>query len=417
MFRNSLQALALTLSAYSMLVGCKTMESGGSSVMDASTPTHKILLVASGGWGSCGGPYDQRIWDSFSVLVKDLSANAKVDYMISCSNNVSPAKNVANIWYGGPDGQVWKIKARDFPTYINDHINKTKPTQVYMIGHSYGGWVVLNAAAAGVPSTAIFGLDPIDAAECLPVNNFFLGLGISSAKCQVAPSFDYNFISRKTQRIFNLWQPLGPIHSTPINHAIAHSKEFDINHSSFGGLQVQKDTYAHRMIGSEPAAWGAICHTIYKINGWDTSGCRMIETDGEGKYKQLVTPTVPDLDYAGIQIPPPVIDGPSPNGKRITCTKNPVAPNGAVIDWRVSVVEGNGGWLIDAKRNNQHLYDEAETNRVLVEQNTPSGLKNIVHPSNTLWLSLQPVSNGGYIGRFFTQKYNFDIKDMNCTAN
>jgi hypothetical protein len=40
----------------------------------------------------------------------------------------------------------------------------------------------------------------------------------------------------------------------------------------------------------------------------------MIETDGEGKFKQLVTTTVPDLDYAGIQIPPPVIDGTSPGG-------------------------------------------------------------------------------------------------------
>lgn len=419
-FGNLFQVSALVSSAILLLAGCRTLDSGTSGVLDATTPVHKILLVGAGGWGSCGSgnsPFDQRIYDSFSVLAKDLSAHAKVDYMISCSGNVSPAKLVANTWYAGPDGQVWKIKARDFPSYVYDHIKKTNPTQVYMIGHSYGGWVVLNATNAGVPSTAVFGLDPIDAAECLPINNFFLGIGIGSSKCVVAPYFDYGNIGKYTQKLYQMWQPLGPIHSVAVNHSIAVNREFDINHSSFGGLQAEKMTYAHRMIGSEPTAWGAICQTIFKINSWDANECRMIETDGAGKFSAFVTGTPPILDHSGISIPAPVIVGPTPGAKRITCSKTPVSPQGVTINWRVSVVEGSGGWHIDAKRDAQHLYDETDTSRVLVEQNTNGGLKNIVHPSNTLWLSLKPSGNGGFVGRFFTQKFNYDIQDMTCVSN
>jgi hypothetical protein len=280
-----------------------------------------------------------------------------------------------------------------------------------MVGHSYGGWVVMNLAEAGVKSTAIFGLDPIDGSYCLASSNFLLGLGIESAKCKMAPYMNYAAIGASTQKFYQLWQPLGPIHSMPINRPFVVNHQFDINQDSFGGYMSEKTAYAHRMIGSEPSAWGVACHTIFKLNQWNTSACRMIETDGDGRFESYVNPPVPARDISGISIPDPATI-PAP-ASRYTCTKTPQGPNGP-INWRVSVVKSPVGWHIDAKRIDQHLYDEKETTRILGQELTENGLTNFVHASKTLWLSLKPVGSGNYVGRFYTQKYNYDIKDMTC---
>lgn len=414
-----------TLIATLGLFGCKTTEPSSES-KDLTGAPPKILLVGAGGWKSCGtsmNPFDQRIFDSFKTLAQDLSAHAEVDYLAACLHNVTPAKNVANLWYAGKDGQVYKVKARDFPYYVQQHIDQTRPTQVYFVGHSYGGWVALRLAEAGVKANAVFALDPIDARACLPVDNFFLGLGVESADCKRVPDMDYGAIEGATKRIYQLWQPLGPIHSTVMDSGIAVNHQLDINHSSFGGLQTEKVTYAHRMIGSEPTAWGIVCHAIFTANSWSPNECRTIETDGDGKFKTFVNAVIPELggaDFVGptpVQ-PDPIDDGgshpePFPIGNRITCTKTPQTPTGP-INWRVSVVQSGNVWKIDARRNEQHLYDETSPNPVLFEQQTSGGLTNYVVDNQTLWLSLKPNQDGTFIGRFFTQKHNYDIQQMNC---
>jgi hypothetical protein len=86
--------------------GCKTTElsDNASTTLDATgSARHRILLIGAGGWESCGSggdPFTQRIWDSFRTLAEDVGKKTDVDYMIACLNNLSPAKNAANLWYG-----------------------------------------------------------------------------------------------------------------------------------------------------------------------------------------------------------------------------------------------------------------------------------------------------------------------------
>lgn len=412
-----MRMLLATILAAVSLSACKTTDlaDGGSAVKDLEEARPKILLIGAGGWRSCddGNPFKQRIYDSFKNLAKDLSEHADVDFLIACLFNVTPAKNVANLWYSSSDEQVYRIKARDFPFYTKQHITQTRPDQVYVVGHSYGGWVALRLPEAGVPTDAIFTLDPIDARDCLPVDNFFLGLGVESSNCKRFPDMDYSAISANTKRVYNIWQPLGPIHSTPISSGIAANWQLDINHSSFQGLQAEKVTYAHRMIGSDPKAWGIVCQTIFKSNGWPLGGCRTMEGDGSGRFTNFVTVDVPQVD-SGIEInQPDPTPQPNPGSQRITCRKNPSTPQGP-INWRVSIVKSGSAWRLDARRNHTQLYSETDmTVPSLAQQNTASGLSNFVVPNQTLWLSLRPQA-GGYVGRFFTQKFNFDIQDMTC---
>lgn len=289
--------LALALGACrtpaDMAAGSQTLDDTGNG------PTgERILLVASGGWQSCEGessPFEQRIHDSFDNLVKNLEAKATVDYVIACLGSVSPGFPFSSLWYAPKDGVVRSIWASDFAATVKAHVAQTTPTQVYLIGHSYGGWVALRLAEAGVKAAAVFALDPIDARDCLPTDNLFLEAGIHSPSCVRSPNFDYAKIAGNTQKVFHLWQKLGPIHSTPISHAVVVNHEMDIDHPSFNGSQADKVTYAHRMIGSDPTAWGIVCQTIFKSNGWQPSGCRAIETDGGGHFTAYVEISAPAL--------------------------------------------------------------------------------------------------------------------------
>lgn len=139
--------------------------------------------------------------------------------------------------------------------------------------------------------------------------------------------------------------------------------------------------------------------------------CRAIETDGDGKYLNYARPEAPTLDVSGITFEPAkVIQTPN----KILCKKDEPGTSGT-IRWHIGAEKVEGGWTLAPYRNGKHLFDPGDHDRLLSETNTIGGLKNIAHPENTIWLSLDPQWDGTFHGRFYSSKFGFDVSMLECS--
>lgn len=301
--RSCIRTVVLFFSCFflTQLNGCKTRADNSSQ---KNLKNIRIAILGFGGWSSCRIPQDpagSRIDDSFKNLTFYLDQEgATVSYLLGCLSVFSPANPIAPIRLEDNFGQKFKATgSKQLAKTVKEFIDYNKPDKIYIIGHSYGGWMSLKLLEDGVRASSVFTLDPIDAESCLPLNNVFYGLGQSSKKCQRAPLFQYDDILYNTNHLVNLWQPQGLIHSgliiTPRLSDRVINFELDINHSTFQGDMKNKWKYAHPMIGSYPVAWGIICQRIALENRFDASACKTIDTDANGQFTRYVSVDIPDI--------------------------------------------------------------------------------------------------------------------------
>ena len=309
--------LLQTLLLGGLLTGCKTPANASKTKdnLSAASQTQTVLLVGYGGWESCQpGLQNSKIADSFMNLVGNLQQQGvSVNWILGCLNTLPPWRPLSTGTVLTSNNQAFNnIKMQgDLQQVVRKFTDGVKPDKIYYIGHSYGGWVVFNLLENNFKASQVFGLDPIDARSCLPVGNLFYGLGVVNQGCLHNPDMNYNALLQLTSRITVFYTDYPPIHSSPINSQSdrVRNVHVDVDHSWFHDNpsnpnqvnQKNKKDYTHRMIGSYPAAWGAICQQIFKANNWPGSGCTTIDTDGDGRRlasEGAGTQTMPDLGDA-----------------------------------------------------------------------------------------------------------------------
>lgn len=150
-----------------ILVGCgRAPES--SSVMDASTAPRPIAVIAMGGNMSCVSSDPRKMEMASSVMqfiqAARLSTGVDPNYLISCHDFGSDLFYVTNFEPNtvrrAPLEQAYDL-ARDVSGGKLD---------LYMMGHSYGGWMTLNLAKAlgdeGKNISFLATIDPISRTDC-----------------------------------------------------------------------------------------------------------------------------------------------------------------------------------------------------------------------------------------------------------
>lgn len=262
--------------------------------MLANTPP-PILVIGSGGWSSCvdgggnhvvlgGGPIGSLIWDSFQNLIKtmDKVTGANTDWLVTCLKIRSPANPFAplNLVSRGGGDKVVELVAPNFPAVLADYITRVKPKKIYMVGHSYGGWVVTNATEQiNMLADVVAPLDPIDAVVCKNLDN------LSSAgteDCKHTPNFNWNAVLSHTRLYADIWQPKGSIHSGPVN--AQSPRLMNIQHTTTHPLlsAEKAETMSHRFIGFDATAWRRVCSLFLNDLGQSPSNCTDIQTGEMG---------------------------------------------------------------------------------------------------------------------------------------
>ncbi len=144
-------------------------EAGAGAATSGQRP--RILLFGAGGWNRCsgGGSSQSRIAANMNNLASQLKGFADVSVITECLRALPPSKPAAQTEVD-INGQVGRVPARDIPGFVDEAIRAFQPSQIYTIGHSYGGWTVIDLLESGQLSRkvdATFALDPIDANDCL----------------------------------------------------------------------------------------------------------------------------------------------------------------------------------------------------------------------------------------------------------
>lgn len=303
MHRPSLRFLVVSWTILIVVLSHCRPRKDASLVKDHQPRRPVIVLIGQGGWGSCAGDQDpdgSRIYDSFRNLLKDLRRSADVHYMIGCLPKISPVRQLAKVYYSDSLGYTGGAGAREeYPKLVREFIEGIRPDKVYFIGHSYGGWVVLDLLRRRIVANSTFTMDPIDAQNCTIADNLFYFVGVEARVCQRPPDMNYSVVLESTATLYNFWQQTGPIHSLPIDPEDRLRKvrniELDVEHSVYRGDARKKREYSHRMIGAYPYVWGMVCREISRLNGFDEGHCTMIDTNLLGEFVADVNEEVPAM--------------------------------------------------------------------------------------------------------------------------
>jgi pimeloyl-ACP methyl ester carboxylesterase len=302
---HSFRVLCCALLTILQISACKTLNqepasdttnaanntSGGFLVPATDSGTGKrILVVANGGWGSCsdtGSPVGSRTFDSFVHLIDTLKSQFQVFPIVTCLESLPPFRANAKLSYMSLSGGVplSRIFATDWPAVLRQLATAVQADAVYFIGHSYGGWVALNALRNNVQANATFLLDPIDAENCLVSSQLFGALNIPLPGCLQAPQVDYNVVLQNTPKLINYWQDIGNIHAAPILRGDPRVENLQIDVRSHPYLVANPNdarSYTHRLIGGHAPVWVDICQRITTANGAQSGVCSGIQTDLAG---------------------------------------------------------------------------------------------------------------------------------------
>lgn len=257
----------------------------GEAAEVAPTVKTTLLLIMSGGWGSCSdtnSPVGSRAFDSFMNLVKNLEGQFDVKYIMACLDNTPPDRSGARLSFMGSGMPLTTVRAIDFPAYVVQFKNEYNPAKTYYLGHSYGGWVVLDLLRR-VQANSVFTFDPIDAHNCTTFSQIIGFFGIHSRWCTSAPDLPYADFVGNTAKIHNYWQDQGDIHSAPLPDPRVDNQFMEVKtHPYFKDEPGDVKKYAHRLIGAFGPVWMDVCENIMKANSGDPGKCTWIPTDVSG---------------------------------------------------------------------------------------------------------------------------------------
>ncbi len=419
-FKKSQKIFKLLICISLALVGCKARRND-SQIKGIELSSNTVLIVASGGWMSCatsrGGlvttPIKSWIYDSLLAVVEDIGkiTNQKVEYLVSCLGMRAPTGILAPLWYVTQESNSsYRIRAKDFPNVVAEHISRTKPDKVYLVGHSFGGWVISDALERGdFRADSAFGLDFIDAHKCVVIDGLD---GDYGAGCREAPNFKYATILRKLSKTFyNIWQSKGPIHSAPIDVSGSSNYEnieWDVTHP-----KLIDQSYAHRFIGFDADLWQTVCSKIAIEVGGNDNSCRKIETNELGHAIGSNSSGFTVDQSKSAQGKDPIDDAKSAEGAaQIICEKT----TSEGIHWQVEIKDGDGDgeFVLTAKRGNEQLYGAASVAATLFRRIGDGGVQ-FRSSKGTITLDLTsgalPVT-----GKFITERYNKEVNQLQCRA-
>ena len=201
-------------------------------------PSVKPLIVVMGGFTSCRpsvdniselGPTGMRMFTLEEDLRDHLTEkySTTVDTIVSCFTQKNELRYVQSADFSRIETNV---DPSNFVDLIRDRIERY--SHVYIIGHSYGGWMTMRTIAGyeGSPDRikAYYSLDPISRPRCQITDPSHW------SECIKAPSDiseeDRTHIHNKTTKWYNGYELLTPfLHSGHI--AQAHvNKRFDVQH-------------------------------------------------------------------------------------------------------------------------------------------------------------------------------------------
>lgn len=246
-------------------------------------PDRRALVVVAGGWMSCqqpvlgSTPNGMFLYAQAMNLVTQLRAAAPgtaVDYLLTCQRMLPPLAGTP-LWYVRSDrpDQSFKIDVAQYPQVVQNARSYFGSTEIYMIGHSYGGWVVMQ----GLHQTALnakhlFTLDPISADTCKITDQ--LPNSPVSAGCTKAPeTLDTSAIRAQVERWTNLYETVASkLHASEIPDAENRLLTFPYGEKS------------HHRMGFDNLTWREICVAISADLGlFDSGHCQPIAIDENGR--------------------------------------------------------------------------------------------------------------------------------------
>jgi hypothetical protein len=256
-----------------------------------------VLVVGSGGWMSCRqGIESQFIASQFTNLLTNLRIqfpDTQFDELLTCSSGLPAANGTRPVEYlyrsGGicRHGQVSSCRLADL-------VRELAPvgTKIFMIGHSHGGWHVMQAAAKLGAVDGLFTIEAISAAECdtrAYLRNrgrrLFTQLGRVEPGCRRAPtdvdtmSVFYATNGNWYNHHLSEGQDRGHLHSSAAQGAI------NFAYMTEGGDR------AHHRLGLDHRVWTQICHAVSEILGGGIPGyCPAIIVDDQGKVISTKAP-------------------------------------------------------------------------------------------------------------------------------
>jgi pimeloyl-ACP methyl ester carboxylesterase len=263
---------ASCVAAVVTLAGCKTGANASATLDQEGTDgPPRILLVVAGGWVSCAtpvlGPTPKNMFLHAQAmnLVRNLKASlpgAEVSYLLTCTRLQPPLPD-APLWYLRSDAPTLTKTAAvaALPSLIEAARAELGADQVYLLGHSYGGWQVMQALASGEMRNVrgVFTIDPISAAKCRVVDN--LPLHGDEEDCTRAPTtLDTAVIRSRTLDWLNIYQSAGSLHSSAIPAA-----ENDPITLPYGKM-------SHHRLGFDNETWTRICARLTADAGGDGDG-------------------------------------------------------------------------------------------------------------------------------------------------
>ncbi|MCB0405047.1 MAG: hypothetical protein KDD51_09690 [Bdellovibrionales bacterium] len=145
-----------------------------------------VLVVALGGYNSCGSsnnPYNIGMYDQTASLVKKLSARTpNVKYIVACLRTVAPPDGEGRYVTSEAPKDIRVGNAAKIKSVIESM--STKNTPIFVIGHSYGGWLsmYLSTQLSDRKLAGLFTVDPISPKTCGPVEVL-----LGSAGCHQSP--------------------------------------------------------------------------------------------------------------------------------------------------------------------------------------------------------------------------------------
>ncbi len=203
---------------------CGSIDERQSELDDRDRQTR--LITVMGGYNSCGdaarqaslSPFKMDMFKPFKKIFDQLrGSGVPSEYVISCF------KDEDNLVYSTSQSKGKEVSANieEFSSFMKE--SRGESDKLTMVGHSYGGWLMMKLAVDRAESwdvDSIFSIDPISRSECTfsnPANCTSAPRDISEDQyAQLAASVG-NFQNFYQTRTFYL-------HSGPIKHASKNTK-------------------------------------------------------------------------------------------------------------------------------------------------------------------------------------------------
>ena len=206
-------------------------------------------------------PDVEVLWSCYSGLIKDGSlAHIAATGTLQFSYGMLQGDNkpAVTLQFSAEDIDSAR-PLRSYFDYVEHAIKALNPQAVYLAGHSYGGWAVLQAgtrlAHRGIKMKGVVLLDPISPAQCWAHVQFFSTALFWSPPpgCQVAPRdflpADMEALTTHSEWRTNLYQTrFQRLHATPLTYPGWENREM-----KYSGFYLFNDV--HTYMATEARAW------------------------------------------------------------------------------------------------------------------------------------------------------------------